>query len=94
MERCLTILPPPPSWLTTVRAALGARWFRSASAMRCALRRTQRAPVRAAIVMNERVTPMLSLHACDALAAPSSADRITSEDDRWLRPTETLPPNV
>lgn len=89
MERRNTILPPPPGLFTAFRAALGAFWFRATTACHGAAR----APVRArlavvAIAVSEPGTPIMS---CNALAAPSSADRITREDDRWLRPTEILP---
>ena len=93
MDRCQTILPPPPPPMTAFRATLGALWFRISSAGHRALRVVRRAPTgpRRLATGNAPATPILSLHALTGQAGPTSAQRVTPEDDRWLRPTQVLP---
>lgn len=79
--------------MTAFRAALGALWFRIAGAVHRALRLARRAPAgpRRLATLNAPATPILSLHAFTGQSGPSSAQLVTPEDDRWLRPTQVLP---
>lgn len=94
MDRCQTILPPEPPALTTLRASLGAFWFRTSTALGKALRRaSQPSPqARPAAPWNEPGTPVLTAPIGNAGTDPSSAPQVTPEDDSWLRPTQVLPP--
>jgi hypothetical protein len=92
MDRCQTILPPQPPPLTTLRASLGALWFRASTAIRGALYRASRPPRRARLTpVNEPCTPVLLSPVSNQGASPIHSPPATPEDDRWLRPTQVLP---
>jgi hypothetical protein len=92
MDRCQTILPPQPPGLTTLRASLGALWFRLSSAFRGALRRASRPPPRPRITTaNALSAPVFVTPASNPCASPVRAPQGTPEDDKWLRPTQVLP---
>jgi hypothetical protein len=96
MDRCQTILPPQPPAFTTLRASLGALWFRISTAFRGAVRRASRPPPRPRILTASPlltpvlVTPVLVAPVSDELASPVHSPQGTPEDDRWLRPTQVL----
>jgi hypothetical protein len=94
MDRCQTILPPRPPPLTTLRASLGALWFRLSTALLAALRRAAR-PARRATRLTDGglqvCTPILTAPIINEGTAPISAQQETPADDRWLRPTAPLP---
>jgi hypothetical protein len=96
MERCQTILPPCPPALTTFRASLGALWFRASSAVRSVFHRASRPPRRPRLTapVQEPCTPVLSAPTSSGqLTLPQCVPQAMLADDRWLRPTEVLPPN-
>ncbi len=96
MERCQTILPPCPPALTTFRASLGALWFRASSAVRSVFHRASQPPRRPRPTARgpEACTPVLSAPTSSGeRRPPPRAPESMLADDRWLRPTEVLPPH-
>lgn len=88
MDRCQTILPPQPPALTTLRASLGALWGHVAGALRGAVRRASRPRIGA---LKAPGVPSFAAPVSNALASPVDAAQGTPDDDKWLRPTRSLP---
>ncbi len=90
-----TVLPPPPSTLISLRASLGALWFRASSAVHDAIRhnaaRTRRARPRIALpAPTEALASLLEAPSFEG-ATLRKIPRVTCPiNDKWLRTTHVL----
>jgi hypothetical protein len=95
MESRQTILPPPPPPFVTLRASLGALWFRATSAVHGALHhtaaRSRRArPQCSAPIPAQILTPLPQAPSYSGVTLRMISRRTCPINDKWLRSTHVL----